>query len=103
MYVVMVRCHIKPEQLSAFQDAIADNARHSVLDEPGCQRFDVVQEVDDPTLIWLYEVYDDRAAFEYHTTTPHFFRWRDASKDMFTEPNRVSFANSLVMSEDATA
>ena len=26
----------------------------------------------------FYEVYDDRAAFEAHLQTPHFFRWRDA-------------------------
>jgi quinol monooxygenase YgiN len=103
MYVVIVRCHIKSEYLSAFQDAIADNARHSVLDEPGCRRFDVVQSNDDPNFVWLYEVYDDRAAFDYHTTTPHFFRWRDASKEMFAEPNQVTFASSLVMSEEAGA
>jgi len=101
MYAVIVRCHIKPENLADFQAAINDNARHSVLDEPGCRRFDVVQVDDDPTLIWLYEIYDDRAAFEQHITMPHFFRWRDASKDWFAEPNQVTFASSLFMSEEA--
>ena len=101
MYVVLVRCHIKSEHLATFKDAILDNARHSVLDEPGCQRFDVVQDDNDPTLIWLYEVYADRAAFETHTTMPHFFRWRDASKEWFSEPNQVTFSSSLFLSEEA--
>jgi quinol monooxygenase YgiN len=45
-------------------------------------------------------VYNDRAAFEQHTTTPHFHRWRATASDWVSEPNQVSFANSIVLSED---
>lgn len=101
MYVVVVLCQVHEEHVAAFAEASLDNARHSVLDEPGCQRFDVVQETEDPTRIWLYEIYDDRAAFEQHLTMPHYHRWRGNVGDWFRVPAQVSFANSLILSEEA--
>ena len=37
------------------------DAKGSVNNEPGCLRFDVIQEGADPNRIWLYEVYVDEA------------------------------------------
>jgi quinol monooxygenase YgiN len=39
--------------------------------EPGCRQFDVCTSADDG-LVFLYEVYDDRAAFDAHLAAPHF-------------------------------
>lgn len=40
--------------------------------EPGCRMFVVHQAQDDPATFFLYEQYDDRAAFEAHQQTAHF-------------------------------
>ena len=53
------------------------DAKGSVNDEPGCLRFDVIQDAGDPNRIWLYEVYVDEAAFQEHLKAPHFIKWRD--------------------------
>ena len=45
---------------------------------------------DGSPIVVLYEVYDDRAAFEAHLQTPHFFRWRDATQEWITD-RRVKF------------
>jgi autoinducer 2-degrading protein len=38
----------------------------AVVDEPGCLRFDVIQDANDANRIWFYEVYKDEAAFQAH-------------------------------------
>ena len=53
------------------------DAQGSVQNEPGCLRFDVIQDSADPNRIWLYEVYVDQAAFKAHLQTPHFIKWRE--------------------------
>ena len=40
--------------------------------EPGCLEFSVLQDVDDPARILLYEQYTDEEAFQSHRRTPHF-------------------------------
>ena len=48
MYVLIVSARVKPEQRGRFLEAIEENAVTSVRDEPGCLRFDVVRDNDDP-------------------------------------------------------
>jgi hypothetical protein len=52
--------------VQAFHQAIVDNARLSLKPKPGCHRFDVCRDPGDPTLFFLYELYDDEAAFQAH-------------------------------------
>ena len=72
MYVVTVNFQIKPEYAANFQEAMLVNARSSLLKEPGCRRFDVTVDENDPGHFFLFEVYDDEAAFQKHTTMDHF-------------------------------
>ena len=52
-----------------------DNARQSLALEPGCKQFDVAEDPDEKHKIFLYEVYDDEAAFEAHKTYPHYLEF----------------------------
>lgn len=71
-YVITVDFSIHAEDASAFLDELTSNARTSVSTEPGCRQFDVCVDPADPTRIFLYEVYDDRPAFEAHLASAHF-------------------------------
>jgi (4S)-4-hydroxy-5-phosphonooxypentane-2,3-dione isomerase len=82
MYVVVVQFEIVPTAWEAFLPLMLDNARRSLADEPGCRLFDVCTEPECPHLIFLYEIYDDRAAFEAHLRTPHFRLFDEASRPM---------------------
>ena len=72
MRVILVSIRIKPGYKDRFIDAMIDDAKGSVNDEPGCLRFDVMQDGEDPDKIWLHEVYQDEAAVAAHQVAPHF-------------------------------
>ena len=82
MFVILVPVQIKPGSKDQFVEAIIGDAKGSLDNEPGCQRFDVIQDKGDANRIWLYEVYDDEAAFQAHLETPHFIKFRDATADI---------------------
>ena len=84
-FIIMVDFKIKPGQMAAFRRLIDENARVSVRDEKGCSRFDVCADRKDPNRILLYEIYDDRAAFDVHLKTPHFAIFNDASAPLVAD------------------
>ena len=68
----MVEFRLQAGTFERFRRLIVENARASVRDEPGCRQFDVVIPQGDADRVFLYEVYDDAAAFDAHKRTPHF-------------------------------
>jgi len=95
MYVLVVTIDIKPQFKDRFMAEMLDDARGSVRDEPGCLRFDVIQDEKEPGRIYLYEVYADRAAFDVHMTTPHFLKWKNAVQDWLAAPPVVGAGPSV--------
>ncbi len=85
MIVACVYVHVKPEHVEEFIRATGENHRNTIL-EPGALRFDVLQQLDDPTQFILYEAYADEAAADAHKDTPHYARWRDAVAPWMAEP-----------------
>ena len=82
MYVVIVDFRIKPERLRDFMPLMLENARASRETEPGCRQFDVCVDPAEQTSVFLYEIYDDRAAFDVHLATAHFKRFDAAVAPM---------------------
>lgn len=99
MFIVHVHVRVQPESVDAFREASLDNARNSVL-EPGVSRFDVIQQLDDPTRFLLLEVYRDEDAPAAHKETAHYRRWREAVEPMMAEP-RSSVKYRNVFPDDA--
>jgi quinol monooxygenase YgiN len=71
-FVVIVDFRIHAAHRDPFLRAMADNARASLEREPGCRQFDVCTDPAQLDAVFLYEVYDDRAAFDAHLAAPHF-------------------------------
>lgn len=93
LLVTHVHVHVKPEHVADFIVATRANASAS-LQEPGIARFDVVQQIDDPTRFVLVEVYRENAAPAAHKDTAHYATWRDAVAPMMASPRTsVKFAN----------
>ncbi len=77
MSTVLVALAVRPERLDEFVEGIRADAAASLRDEPGCLRFDVHQQVADPTRFLLHEIYADEEAFsEAHRAAPHHQAWR---------------------------
>ena len=87
MQIVHVHVHVKPESVEAFKQATLENARNSVK-EAGIARFDVIQQVEDPTRFILVEIYKTADAPAAHKETAHYKLWRDAVMSMMTEPRQ---------------
>lgn len=75
MICMLIEVRVKKEALEEFMEVITYDARHSEQDEPGCLRFDVLRDSDDPLKFYFYEVYRDEAARLAHRQTPHFVKW----------------------------
>jgi len=82
MYVVTVEFTIDPAQWTAFLPLMLDNAQRSRDDEPGCRQFDVCTDAGRPAVVYLYELYDDRAAFDAHLASAHFKSFAQATQTM---------------------
>ena len=72
MFIVLVKVQVRPELLGEFTTAILENATLSMQRDPGCVRFDVLQQEDDPTRWFFYEVYEREQAWVDHRASPHF-------------------------------
>lgn len=94
MYVVLVYVHVKPEFVSAFQEATLHNAQES-RKESGVISFDILQQIDDPTRFVLYEAYKSEKDNFAHKETAHYALWRDTVASMMAEP-RYSVKYNLV-------
>ena len=95
MYALVVTIHIKPEHRKEFIKALLGDARGSMQNEDGCFLFNVIQDETDPNCIYLYEVYRDVKAFEYHMQTPHFINFHDTTKDWVAQPNVIGKGTPL--------
>ena len=76
---------VREDIVEQFRDRLLRHARISRDTEPGCHRFDIHQEADDPALFLLIEIYVDEAAFELHRNSPHYLQFREDVKDWVIE------------------
>src|SRR5699024_8816895 len=73
-YVVTVVFVAKPGHRDDVRREMVANATASRTREPGCRQFDVCESADGGE-IFLYEIYEDEAAFQAHLATDHYKRF----------------------------
>jgi autoinducer 2-degrading protein len=98
--IILVEVNVKPERLDDFLELIKYDAEHSENDEPGCLRFDVLRDTEDPHKFFYYEVYRDEAARMAHRETPHYKHYASESADMFTGSPVRHIATNVVPTDD---
>ena len=62
LYINAVDLDIVPAERDNYLAAIKENSL-AAIQEPGCRQFDILALADDPNHLFLYEVYDNEAAF----------------------------------------
>jgi quinol monooxygenase YgiN len=90
-FVIVVDFRLRPGAKAAFLRLISENARASCREEPGCRRFDVLATQNEADRVVLYEIYDDRTAFDAHTRTGHFASFNEASARLVAEKTVTEF------------
>ena len=82
MLAVCVDFEIDRTSLDAFLTIMKKNASDPLANEVGCHQFDIAQDQENLTKIFLYELYDDAVAFELHKKASHYLEFNDASRGM---------------------
>lgn len=81
---IIVEFTPKPGCFDAFATHIREHARATLAEEPGCERFDVMQPLDkdgnlDATKIMLVEVYTNMEAVHAHRANPRMAKVGEGS------------------------
>ena len=93
MHILHVFIHVKNDKVEEFKAATVENARSS-LKELGVVRFDVIQEIEDPTRFLLVEVYRTPEDAAKHKETNHYKHWHEIAEPLMMEPRtRISYRN----------
>lgn len=85
MFVVQVYIRVKADCIPAFLEASRENARHSI-EEPGIERFELLQSMAEPSDFVLTEIYRSAADQARHKATAHFNQWHTQVEPMMAGP-----------------
>ncbi|MEI9965130.1 MAG: putative quinol monooxygenase [Caulobacteraceae bacterium] len=58
--------------------------------EDGCLAYTYAEDLSDPGLIHIFEVWRDEAALNAHHAAPHFVRWRDDREALGMSDRRMN-------------
>lgn len=79
---IIVDFQVDPTNHAALSAIMAEHARMTKAEEPGCQQFDVLQPMikgePDTGRLMLVEVYEDQAAFDAHGANPRLGKVRES-------------------------
>jgi (4S)-4-hydroxy-5-phosphonooxypentane-2,3-dione isomerase len=85
MIAAMVHVQVKPEFIEAFRNITQENHENSIKETDNF-RFDILQDILDPTKFVLYEVYRSPEAVAAHRETAHYIKWRDTVAPWMAKP-----------------
>ena len=91
-YAITVSFELEEGASEKFRRLVAENARHSVALEPGCIRFDVLLPVTRTHEVFLYEIYTDQAAFDFHLASAHFKSFDEETRALVRKKTVNAFA-----------
>lgn len=85
MFVVCVEFRIVQGRIQDFLPVMRQQARNSLDLEPGCRQFDICRDPAIEEAVFLYELYDDAAAFQAHLDSAHFRAFDAAIADLVAD------------------
>jgi len=87
MFIVAAELTVEPSSHDQFLPHVLENARLTRTTEAGCRQFDVNVNPEKRGEFLLYEVYDNRAAFESHQKSAHLQAFRAAAGSLLKNRN----------------
>ena len=80
--VRLAKLVIDSTQLENYKALLKEGIETAVSVEPGVLTLYAVFEKSNPTHVTILEIYADTAAYKAHLQTPHFIKYKTATKDM---------------------
>ncbi len=99
MYGMLTRIVVKPGKRSELLEYLRWDVQVAKASEPGTWRFDVWET--EPGVVYLYEAYKDRVAFEDHAKGDPYKEWGEvADKTMEQVIDVIPLTESLASNVD---
>ncbi len=86
---LVVELGMVPDRRDAFLERARRHAKTCLEEEAGCLHFDLLVPEEGGDLVFLYEVYADRAAVDTHMATPHMASYREDTDAMVASRKRT--------------
>lgn len=80
--VRLAKLIIDSAQLKNYKAALKEEIETSLRIEPGVLTLYAVTEKNNPTHITILEIYANEEAYKKHIQTPHFIKYKTATKEM---------------------
>ena len=85
MYVITVDFEIKSEFVNEFRNRVLQQAEDSLNNEEKCLIFDVCFDEKNTNKVFLYEIYQDKNAFDHHLKSDHYLSFDGDVKNWVTK------------------
>ncbi len=95
MFAVVVMFRVHAGAIPEFLPLVRENAATSLRVEEGCLQFDIATDPDRPEECLLYELYEDKAAFDVHLASDHFRTFDREIADFVCEKAVQTFRNVI--------
>ena len=94
---------VDPKRLDDYLAFAKEVGTVSMATEPGVIGLFSMQDKDNPSKIYILEVYADRLAYEAHIRTAHFRKYKEGTADMVQSLRLIDTAPLLSAKLDKTA
>jgi len=81
MFAITVDFEIKSEFVNKFRNRVLQQAKDSLNNEEKCLIFDVCFDEKKTNKVFLYEIYQDKDAFDYHLKSDHYLSFDEDVKN----------------------
>ena len=85
MFVITVDFEIKNEYVNQFRSRVLQQAKDSLNHEDKCVTFEVCFDEKNINKVFLYEIYQDKDAFDYHLKSDHYLSFDKDVKNWVTK------------------
>jgi (4S)-4-hydroxy-5-phosphonooxypentane-2,3-dione isomerase len=100
LYINAVDIAVVPGTIENYLAAIKEVAAATIKTEPGCSEFDITVSRKDPNHLFIFEVYDNAAAFDAHLKTDHYRKYAAAAKDIVAKRELYPLSSVAMMKSD---
>jgi quinol monooxygenase YgiN len=101
MSYLYLKADIYPDltKLEEVQAAYAELIRAS-LNEPGCLLYDLVVSDEDPSVWYMFEKWESKAAWDEHMETEHVAKIQQLEPQLIVAPTKLNFYTPVLSAAD---
>ena len=85
MLALFVTFYVKPGRMDEFVEVSIANSRGSI-NGPGCYATSIIQDPDDENVAYVFEVFADEAALDFHHEQDYYKEWEAKTNELISAP-----------------